>query len=195
MGQSTRTLKNLSRPKAIGATVKASLEQGNSNLLASPRIRVRNREKAKIMVGSRVPVITNSVTPMSTGAAVVTGTVEYLDVGLKLEVEPNILLDNEVVIKLGMDVSSIIGTVDGPSGSRAYEVGTRNASTVLRLKDGETQILGGLINDEDRRSANKVPLLGQIPILGRLFSVHNNDKLKSEIVLSITPHIVGSAAR
>jgi general secretion pathway protein D len=179
---------------ALSATLKAKLTEGDTNLLASPRIRVRNREKAKIMVGSRVPVITNTVTPVSTGTPVVTGSVQYLDVGLKLEVEPDILLNNEVVIKLGMDVSSIVGDpILGPDGSRAYEIGTRNATTVLRLKDGETQILGGLIQDEDRRSATKVPILGQIPILGHLFSDHSDTKNKTEIVLSITPHIVGSA--
>jgi general secretion pathway protein D len=176
----------------LSATLKLQLERGDTNLLASPRIRVRNREKAKIMVGDRVPVITNSVTPISTGGSVVTGSVQYLDVGLKLEVEPDILPNNEVVIKLGMDVSSISRRIPGPEGSLAYEVGTRNASTVLRLKDGETQILGGLISDEDRKSSIEVPGLGQIPILGYLFSSHLTDKKKTEIVLSITPHIVGS---
>jgi general secretion pathway protein D len=79
------------------------------------------------------------------------------------------------------------------SGTLAYEVGTRNANTVLRLKDGETQILAGLINDEDRKTASKLPGLGQIPVLGRLFSSNKNDNSKTEIVLSITPRIVGSA--
>ncbi|MGA7178380.1 MAG: secretin N-terminal domain-containing protein [Thiobacillaceae bacterium] len=177
----------------LSATLKLHLDEGDTRVLASPRIRVRNREKAKIMVGSRVPVITNTVTPVSTGTPVVTGSVQYLDVGLKLEVEPDVLLNSEVVIKLGMDVSSIVNTITGPEGSVAYEIGTRNANTVLRLKDGETQILGGLIDDEDRKSANEVPILGQIPILGYLFSSHTNDKSKTEIVLSITPHIVGSS--
>ena len=146
------------------------------------------------MIGSRVPVITNAVTPVSTGTPVITGSVQYLDVGLKLEVEPDIHLDNEVVIKVGLDVSSIIREVPNvESGTLAYEVGTRNASTVLRLKDGETQILAGLISDEDRKTASKVPGLGQMPVLGRLFSSHKDDSTKTEIVLSITPRIVGSA--
>ena len=192
-------LKNLSGGNLLAtplsATLNLKLEDSDTNVLASPRIRVRNREKAKIMIGSRVPVITNSVTPLTTGGAVTTGSVQYLDVGLKLEVEPDIHLDNEVVIKLGLDVSNIIKAVPNEqSGTLAYEVGTRNANTVLRLKDGETQILAGLISDEDRKVASKVPGLGQIPILGRLFSSHKDDKAKTEIVLSITPHIVGSAS-
>jgi general secretion pathway protein D len=178
----------------LSASLNLKLEDGVTNVLASPRIRVRNREKAKIMIGSRVPVITNAVTPVSTGTPVITGSVQYLDVGLKLDVEPDVHNDQEVVIKVGLDVSSIIREVpNAQSGTLAYEIGTRNANTVLRLKDGETQILAGLINDEDRRTASKVPGLGQIPVLGRLFSSHKDDNKKTEIVLSITPRIVGSA--
>jgi len=177
----------------LSATLNLKLEDGDTNILASPRIRVRNREKAKIMIGSRVPVITNTVTPLTTGGAVTTGSVQYLDVGLSVEVEPDIHLDNEVVIKVKLDVSNIIKEVTAEGGTLAYEVGTRNANTVLRLKDGETQILAGLISDADRKTASKVPGLGQMPVLGRLFSSHKDDSAKTEIVLSITPRIVGSA--
>jgi general secretion pathway protein D len=177
----------------LSATLNLALEDGDTNVLARPRIRVRNREKAKIMIGSRVPVITNAVTPVSTGTPVVTGSVQYLDVGLKLDVEPDIHLDNEVVIKVALDVSSILREVlNAQSGSLAYEIGTRNATTVLRLRDGETQVLAGLINDEDRKTASKVPGLGQLPVIGRLFSSHRENGTKSEIVLSITPRIVAS---
>lgn len=177
---------------ALGMTLNLKLEDGDTNVLASPRIRVRNREKAKVMIGDRVPVITNAVTPVSTGTPVVTGNVQYLDVGLKLEVEPDIHLDSEVVIKVGLEVSSILKEVPNAiSGTLAYQVGTRNATTVLRLKDGETQILAGLINDEDRNTASKVPGLGQLPVLGRLFSSHKTDAKKTEIILSITPRVVG----
>ena len=168
-------------------------QDADSNLLASPRIRARNHEKAKVMIGDRVPVITNAVTPVSTGTPVVTGNVQYLDVGLKLEVEPEIHLDDEVSIKINLEVSSIVKEVQNSvSGTLAYQVGTRNATTVLRLKDGETQILAGLINDEDRASASRVPGLGSLPLVGRLFSNNKNDNRKTEIVLSITPHVVGS---
>ncbi|ADI28850.1 cohesin domain-containing protein [Methylotenera versatilis] len=176
-------------PLSLLLTMKKDV--GDTNLLASPRIRVRQHEKAKIMIGDRVPVITNSVTPVSTGTPVVTGSVQYLDVGLKLEVEPDIHIDGEVAIKTYLEVSNIANQVtNATSGTIAYQIGTRNASTVLRLKDGETQVLGGLISDEDRKSASKVPGLGDLPILGRLFSSHNNSKTKTEIILFITPHII-----
>jgi general secretion pathway protein D len=171
-------------------------ELGDSNLLASPRIRVKQHEKAKIMIGDRVPVITNSVTPVSTGTPVVTGSVQYLDVGLKLEVEPDIHMDDEVAIKTFLEVSTIANQVtNASSGSVAYQIGTRNVNTVLRLKDGETQVLAGLISDEDRKSTASVPGLGDLPLVGRLFGSSGDDKRKTEIILSITPHIIRNIHR
>lgn len=185
---------NILTSPATAVTLNLMLQDTDTNLLASPRIRARNREKAKIMIGDRVPVITNAVTPVTTGSPVITGSVQYLDVGLKLEVEPEIHLDNEVAIKINLEVSSIIKEVENKvSGTLSYQVGTRNASTVLRLRDGETQILAGLINDEDRNTTDKVPGLGQLPVLGHLFSSQKDNGSKTEIVLSITPRLVGSS--
>ena len=179
---------------APSITLNAMLQDSDTNILSSPRLRVRNREKAKIMIGERVPIITNSITPITGGTgSVVTGTVTYQDVGLKLDVEPDIHLDNEVTIKIGLEVSSLGLAVTNNSGSVVYRVGTRNTSTSLRLRDGETQILAGLITDDDRSTVDKVPALGQIPLLGRLFASDNSTKSKTEIILSITPHLVGNA--
>lgn len=183
---------NIVTSPAMSVAIKAMLQDSDTNILSSPRIRVRNREKAKVMVGDRVPVITNAVTPVATGSPVVTGSVQYLDVGLKLEVEPDIHLDNVVAIKVNLDVSTIVKEVQNTaSGTLAYQIGTRNASTLLQLKDGETQILAGLIDNQERNSASKVPGLGQLPLIGRLFSEHTGNGTKTEIILSITPHIVG----
>jgi general secretion pathway protein D len=161
---------------------------GNTNTLASPRIRARNKEKAKILIGSRVPVITSSTALLSNGTAN-SSSVQYLDVGLTLEVQPTVYQDGDVSIKIGLEVSSITNTVV-VGGTQAYTIGTRNANTLLRLKDGETQILAGLIQDSDTRNAAGIPGLSQIPIVGRLFGSHNSDREKSEIVLSVTPHII-----
>ena len=161
-------------------------EDSDTNLLANPRIRVRNREKAKIHIGDRVPVITTTATA-NVGVA---ESVTYLDVGLKLEVEPRIYLDNDVAMKVNLEVSNIVQQIKSSTGTLTYQLGTRNATTTLRLRDGETQALAGLINDEDRASANKVPGLGDIPVLGHLFSSRLNSGSKTEIVLLITPRIV-----
>lgn len=161
-------------------------QDGDSKLLANPRIRVKNREKAKIHIGDRVPVITST----STSTGFVSESVNYLDVGLKLDVEPNVYLEGDVAIKVGLEVSNIVSEIASKSGSLTYRVGTRNASTTLRLKDGETQILAGLINDEERNSVDKVPGLGDLPLVGRLFSNNKGTKNKTEIVLLVTPYIV-----
>ena len=175
---------------SLAVTVNAMKQAGLVNTLASPRIRARNKEKAKVLIGSKEPVITNSVTPTASGAPVVTGSVQYLDVGLTLEVQPTIYLDSDVAIKLSLEVSSILKQVATASGTIAYEIGTRNANTLLRLKDGETQILAGLIQESDTRTANTIPGLGDIPILSHLFGTHHTDHEKDEIVLSITPRII-----
>ncbi len=164
---------------------------GDVNLLANPRIRVKNKEKAKVHVGDKVPVITSNVT--STG--VTSESVSYLDVGLKLDVEPQVYLEGEVGIKVGLEVSNIVQQVKTSTGTLTYQLGSRNATTTLRLRDGETQVLAGLISDEDRSSASKIPGLGDIPLLGRLFSNNRDDKSKSEIVLLITPRILRNIER
>jgi general secretion pathway protein D len=178
---------------SVSLTANALQTVGNTNTLASPRIRARNKEKAKILIGSRVPVITSSTALLTSGTAS-SSSVQYLDVGLTLEVQPTVYLDGDVSIKIGLEVSSITNTVV-VGGTQAYTIGTRNANTVLRLKDGETQVLAGLIQDSDTRNAAGIPGLSQIPIVGRLFGSHNSDREKSEIVLSITPHIIRTQAR
>ena len=98
-------------------------------------------------------------------------------------------------MKVGLEVSNIINTITRTSGSQVYTIGTRNASTTLRLKDGETQILAGLIQRGDFRTTNKVPGLSSLPVLGRLFSNNNDDIRKTEIVLLITPRIMRNIVR
>lgn len=161
-------------------------EVGDTNILANPRIRVKNREKARVLIGDRVPVIT------TTAAANVgiSESVSYLDVGLKLDVEPTVFLNNEVGVKVALEVSNVVREVRGRSGSLTYQIGTRLATTQLRLRDGETQALAGLISDEDRRSTVGAPGATDLPILGRLFSSQRSDRSKTEIVLLITPRVV-----
>src|SRR5688572_17894399 len=100
---------------------------GRSNLLANPRIRVKNREKAKIHIGDKVPVITT--TAGATGF--VSESVNYLDVGLKLDVEPEIFLENDVGIKVSLEVSNIVQEIRSATGTLTYRIGTRLANTML----------------------------------------------------------------
>jgi general secretion pathway protein D len=173
------------------ATINANDTEGDAKILANPRIRARNHEKAKILIGDRVPLITTT----STATGFASESINYIDVGLKLDVEPSVHLDNDVAIKVALEVSNIVSQFTTKSGSVAYQIGTRNASTVLRLKDGETQVLAGLINDQDRRNSSMIPGLGHLPLLGRLFGSTTDDNQKTEIVLSITPHLVRNIER
>lgn len=163
---------------------------GTSNLLANPRIRVKNRDKAKVHIGERVPVITTT----STANVGVSSSVTYLETGLKLDVEPNVHLDDEVAIKVQLEVSNILEQLN-VQGTVSYRLGTRNAATTLRLRDGETQVLAGLIRNEDLRSVARVPLIGEVPVFGRLFRNDNDQNVKSEVVLLITPRIVRNIER
>jgi general secretion pathway protein D len=150
-----------------------------------------SKEKARVHIGDRVPVITT--TAGATGF--VSESINYLDVGLKLEVEPVVNLDDEVGIKVGLEVSNISQENRTPSGTVSYQVGTRNAATTLKLRDGETQVLAGLINDEDRRSANQVPGAANMPLIGRLFKNNTDTVNKTEIVLLITPRVIRGIER
>ncbi len=161
---------------------------GDVNLLSNPRIRVKNNEKAKILVGDKVPIITTT----STANVGISESVTYVDVGLKLDVEPHVSLDDFVNIKVGLEVSSLGDKTVTTNGATVYTIGTRNANTVLRLKDGETQILAGLILDDERKNAKKLPGLGDIPLIGRLFSSQEDKKSKTEIVLAITPRVISN---
>jgi general secretion pathway protein D len=133
-----------------------------------------------------VPIITTTVL---TGGQTQEN-VSYLDVGIKLDVEPIIRPNDEIDLKIRLEVSTITEEFETSAGGRFVELGTRNADTTLRLSDGETQIIGGLIEDEERIRTVKVPGLGEIPVIGRLFSSKSTDAIKTDILLSITPHIV-----
>ena len=193
----TLTLKDLQNINSsrVGTTIPSTVlnlhkDVGETNILANPRIRTRNREKAEIKIGDRVPVITTT----STSTGFVSENVQYVDVGLKLNVEPTIHPDNEIDIRIALEVSSVVKEVLSKSGSLSYQIGGRNASTVVRLEDGETQILGGLINDQERITANRIPGLGDLPLLGRLFASQKDDSQKTELVLSITPRLIRGVA-
>ncbi|NBA96731.1 secretin N-terminal domain-containing protein [Pseudomonas sp. R5(2019)] len=169
--------------------LKINAQDNDINTLASPVIRVSNREQARIHIGQRVPIISATSVP-STQGPVITESVTYLDVGLKLEVTPVVHLNNEVAIKIALEVSNATPLEPTRQGTIPVQVDTRNAQTSLRLHDGETQVLAGLVRNDHGATGNKIPGLGDIPALGRLFGSHKNTMGKSELVLSITPRIV-----
>jgi general secretion pathway protein D len=159
----------------------------DSEILANPKIRVKNKDKAKVHIGTREPVITVTTTNETS-----TDNIQYIDVGVKLDVEPTIQLDNSIVTKLTLEVSSVSDRQTTANGSIALTITTTNAQSVLTLKDGEQTIIGGLIRDDLTNTRNTFPFLGEIPIIGDLLTSFTKNKQKREILLSITPHIVKS---
>ena len=163
----------------------------DAEVLANPRIRVKNREKSKVHIGSREPVVTVTLSGGSD-----TGTrqdnVQYVDVGVKLDIEPTIQLDDTVVTKLNLEVSNVSSRNVTNNGTSILTITTTNAQTSLTLKNGERTIIGGLVRDDVSKGKNTIAFLGELPLIGNLFTSHNNTKTKREILLSITPRIVRS---
>lgn len=159
----------------------------DAKTLANPRIRVTNRQKAKILIGDKLPVITTTTNQTSSASM---ESINYLDVGLKLDVVPEIHVNSEVTIAIDLEVSNVVREVRSTTGLLAYQIGTRNASTVLRLRDGETQVLAGLLKDSRNNNSAGIPGLGTLPGVGRVFSNQTDTTSRSEIVLLITPRIV-----
>ena len=185
-------LRNLSRDNIFvtlpSLVVNLIKKDSDAQTLANPRVRVLNNKLAKFHIGNKIPVQTSTV--QSTATVAVTSTFEYKDVGIKLNIEPNVHLNNTVTLKLGMEVSTLGSALDFGNGQKQYTFGTRNTETLVNLRDGETVIIGGLIQDEERKNKIKVPILGDIPVIGNLFSSTNNETIKTDILMSITPNIV-----
>ena len=168
----------------------------NAKTLANPRIRVVDNKTAKINIGDKVPIQLSTTTSApatatTTGVPTTTTSTEYKDVGIKLDIKPSIRLNNDVTMDLKLDVTSI-GDLDPQA--KQFRFGTRTTETTINVRDGETVILGGMIRDEDRMSVNKIPILGDLPVLGKLFSSTEKQKVKSDVVLTITPRVIRGLA-
>jgi general secretion pathway protein D len=158
----------------------------DAKILANPKIRVLNGRVAKIHIGDRVPLRAATIVD-ATGQT--RTTFDYKDIGIRLAVEPTIYLDNSALVKIGLEVSALgenLGTINDP----AFRIGTRNAETFMVLRDGETAILGGLIQDADRTNRTKVPGLGDIPAVGTLFTAYDDQAQRTDVLLTITPRVV-----
>ncbi len=162
-------------------------QKGRTNVLANPKIRVKNRDKAKILIGDRVPVVTNTI---SNG--VTSENVNYQDVGLSLNVEPTLTVDNEISVKVSMEVSNIVRSIPTKNGSLLYQIGTRRAETNMTVRDGETQVLAGLLSRTESDAGQGIPFLSSVPVLDRIFGTKKSENNKTEIILLITPRVVRS---
>jgi general secretion pathway protein D len=185
-------LRNLTGDNVIltlpGVVLNLIKHDSDAQTLANPRVRVLNNKQAKLHIGDRIPIQTSTI--QSTATAAVTSTFEYKDVGIKLNIEPTVHLNNTITLKMGLEISNLGAAIDFGNGQKQYTFGTRNTDTVINLRDGESVIIGGLIKDEERKSRVKIPGLGDIPVLGKLFSSSDDETVKTDILMSITPNIV-----
>jgi general secretion pathway protein D len=178
-------------------------QESNAKTLAAPKLRVVNNKSASINIGDKQPILlsTTNVLPgqAQTGAVPTTSTVtsiEFKDTGIKLTVEPTVNLIDELTLKLKVEVTRLGDqvTLQASPEIKQFRFGTRSAETILNMRDDETVVLAGLLQDEDRKTRVTVPVLGDIPILGRLFDSTTQDSVTTEVVLTITTHIVRNIA-
>ncbi|MBI5167312.1 MAG: tetratricopeptide repeat protein [candidate division NC10 bacterium] len=180
--------------------------ESDTKTLANPTIRVLDRQKARVLIGERRPITISTIVstpagaqptapggaPVATTAVQTTETrVEYRDVGLKLTITPTIHLDREITVDLNFEISSV--GVEAIPGQPV--INTRNIDTFIKLKDGETRLLGGLIQDDTTKTVKKFPFLSDLPVLGRLFTNIKDTRIQRDIIISLTPRLVKTIER
>ena len=173
-------------------------QQSDAKTLASPKVRVLNNKKAEINIGDKQPILlsTTNVLPgqATTGAVPTTSTVtsiEFRDTGVKLTVEPSIRLGNELSLKMKVEVIRVGEKEilqDAPR-IQQFKFGNRSAETTLSMRDGETIVLGGLLQEEDKRTRVTIPWIGDLPLIGNMLSSFETKRVTTEVILTITPHI------
>lgn len=175
--------------QALGWNVALDLliNQGNARVLANPKIATLNGHEADMLVGERIPYTVTS-TVFAGGAAAPTRTIEKEEVGVKLRITPVINVDGYITTDITPEVSIVTGFT-GDNHDLPI-VSTRQAHTTVRLKDGSTVIIGGLLNEAKTHQVAKVPLLGDLPFIGVLFQHQFTETRKTDLVIEVTPHIV-----
>lgn len=164
----------------------------DAELLAKPQLRISEGQKAQLIIGDKIPIPTTTFNTGTTigGNIVPVTSFQYQDVGIKIDVEPRVHHNKEITMKLTVEVSNLNGFVTVQAGQNQPIIGTRTISSNIRLKDGETNFLAGLLRNDKSHNTDTIPFLGDIPILGRLFSKKNTTNKTSDLVLTLTPHII-----
>jgi len=164
---------------------------GKSRTLSSPRLAVINNQEASILIGTSLPYSTSTTTATSTTTPITSEAVSFIDVGVKLHVTPTIHDDGYITMKIKPEISNEEPTLYPVPGSGSIPiVDTDEVQTTVRVKDGITIIIGGLMKDELSNTKTKVPILGDLPFFGRAFNTEDRLANKTEIVIFLTPHII-----
>ena len=163
------------------AKIDALISDGKANILARPNITTIQGKEAVINIGSEVPVPTVSTTNSTT-----TTSIKYREAGIILKCTPRVNEDGIITVKVHTEVSSPMYVED----MKAYRFQKRSADTIVRLKDGQTMVIGGLIGSDEAKQMSKIPFLGDIPILGNLFKHIQKGKSDTEVMIFLTAHEV-----
>jgi len=174
----------------------ALFSDADTKIMQNPKIRATDNEKATLTVADKIPIATGSFgTPLGVGTAVgavgVNTQFTYTDVGVKMEITPRVHPDNQVTLKLSMEISNLNGS-ETIGGITQPIISTRKAEQVIRLRDGETNLLGGILEVQDTSTLGGTPFLSQIPLLKYLFSSTQKEHITNELVFILVPHIVRS---
>ena len=171
---------------SLQATLSAIETKGKGKVLSSPKIATLNNQDATILSGQKVAY--TSTTTQAAGGTATTNT-SFVDVGIKLTVNPSINLDKKITMKIHAEVSSL-GTLPPGSNAPLPPIETRSADTNVLAADGETLVIGGLIDEQTTESLSRIPFIGEIPIIGELFTHRQKNNIKTELLVFITPHIM-----
>ena len=169
----------------------------DAQLLAKPQLRITDGEKANLTIGDRVPIPLTTFNTQNVGGAggiVPITSFQYQDVGIRIDLEPRVHHNQEVTLKVKVEVSNLGGTIQGSGGQEQPIIGTRTIDSTIRLKDGETNFMAGLIRTDETASETGIPGLSDIPVIGRLFSNKNTNNQRTDVILTLTPHIIRNAA-
>jgi general secretion pathway protein D len=176
-----------------GVVVNFLKTDADAQVIAKPQVRVSEGEKATVRIGDRIPIPTTTFN----AAPTVGGTVgvpitsfTYQNVGINIDIEPRVHHNKEITLKLKVEVSSLAGQVSAGGGLTQPIIGTREIDTTIRLKDQETNLLAGLIREEERKAMSGLPGLSDIPVLKRIFGNTETNIQQTDIVLTLTPHII-----
>jgi general secretion pathway protein D len=178
------------------ANLSAVMGDTDTKMLQNPQVRALDNQKATLKIGERVPVATGSFQPGIGGVGInplVNTQFQYLDVGVNIDVTPHVHADREITLKITMEISSVVGQ-SSIGGISQPIIGQKKIEHEIRLKDGESSLIGGILDDSQTRSLSGIPGLAQIPILRYLFGQVQQDHAQDETVFAITPHVIRGTA-
>src|SRR5271166_6007582 len=174
------------------ANLSAVMGDSDTRMLQNPQVRALDNQKATLKIGERLPVATGSFQPGIGGVGInplVNTQFQYLDVGVNIDVTPHVHGDREVTLKISMEISSVVGQ-SSIGGISQPIIGQKKVEHEIRLRDGESSMIGGIFDDSQTRSLAGIPGLAQIPILRYLFGQTTQDHSQDETVFAITPHVI-----